>query len=210
MYAKYESPSLTTQKLYGSLNKCWKQTNRQTNRHTDRTKTIMYLIYQCMGIKSQSWVIQCYIPVSATVCAGTWDIVTPPSEICQSGSKIGTCTWFDLIYDTLPLTIFVFWETSIIKIDVQREGRHHHSFLVSLCKVECQRPHGTGCSKAEYHSRCCVIFTWAFSSNCCCWWYIECNCCLQKYMYFHKLSTESQIKLNNVSYLQCVFYTKDL
>ena len=38
--------------------------------------------------KSQSRVIRCHISVSATICA----IVSPSTEICQSGSNTGT--WF--------------------------------------------------------------------------------------------------------------------
>ena len=40
--------------------------------------------------KSQSRVIRCHIPVSATTSTGICDIVSPSTEICQSGSN----TWF--------------------------------------------------------------------------------------------------------------------
>ena len=52
-------------------------------------------------IKSQCWiqtdkyrsrVIRCHIPVSATASTGICDIVSPSTEICQSGSNTGT--WF--------------------------------------------------------------------------------------------------------------------
>ena len=42
--------------------------------------------------KSQSRVIRCHIPVSATASTGICDIVSPSTEICQSGSNTGT--WF--------------------------------------------------------------------------------------------------------------------
>ena len=42
--------------------------------------------------KSQSRVIRCHIPVSATALTGICDIVSPSTEICQSGSNTGT--WF--------------------------------------------------------------------------------------------------------------------
>ena len=42
--------------------------------------------------KSQSRVIRCHIPVSATASTGICDIVSPSTEICQSGSNSGT--WF--------------------------------------------------------------------------------------------------------------------
>ena len=41
---------------------------------------------------SQSRVIRCHIPVSATASTGICDIVSPSTEICQSGSNTGT--WF--------------------------------------------------------------------------------------------------------------------
>ena len=42
--------------------------------------------------KSQSRVIRCHIPVSATASTGICDIVSPSTEIFQSGSNTGT--WF--------------------------------------------------------------------------------------------------------------------
>ena len=42
--------------------------------------------------KSQSRVLRCHIPVSATASTGICDIVSPSTEICQSGSNTGT--WF--------------------------------------------------------------------------------------------------------------------
>ena len=42
--------------------------------------------------KSQSRVIRSYIPVSATASTGICDLVSPSTEICQSGSNTGT--WF--------------------------------------------------------------------------------------------------------------------
>ena len=42
--------------------------------------------------KSQSRVIRCHITVSATASTGICDIVSPSTEICQSGSNTGT--WF--------------------------------------------------------------------------------------------------------------------
>ena len=45
-----------------------------------------------MTDKSQSRVIRCHIPVSATASTGICDIVSPSTEICQSGSNTGT--WF--------------------------------------------------------------------------------------------------------------------
>ena len=42
--------------------------------------------------KSQSRVIRCHIPVSATASTGICDIVSPSTEICQSWSNTGT--WF--------------------------------------------------------------------------------------------------------------------
>ena len=40
--------------------------------------------------KSQSRVIRCHIPVSATASTGICDIVSPSTDICQSGSNTGT------------------------------------------------------------------------------------------------------------------------
>ena len=42
--------------------------------------------------KSQSRVIRCHIPVLATASTGICDILSPSTEICQSGSNTGT--WF--------------------------------------------------------------------------------------------------------------------
>ena len=79
---------------------------RMQSRMTRCTRKIIKSQCWIQTDKSQSRVIRCHIPVSATASTGICDIVLPSTEICKFWSNTGT--WFYYYHTSCPGSDFGF------------------------------------------------------------------------------------------------------